>query len=198
MLCSPGSGGCLSEPQSLLCTGGVSPASPAFVPRGSSSSAQRSNPVRVGPIQFSLSGERCRGVAASGQLEGTLQSSCVALSGPPLALVVHLRRSFYICWGHHHHRHRLDLAFFLQTHLRRHRLCWDRYHRLFLLLHHCDHQLQASYVACPAGASCTTRGLLACSGPVCQLNTIAVRGIFVPVDFGHGDFLSMLLLEVVD
>ena len=50
----------------------------------------------------------------------------------------------------------------------------------------------------PAGASCTTRGLLGCFGPVCQLNTIAVRGIFVPVDFGHGDLLSMLPLEVGD
>ena len=174
MLCSPGSGRCLSEPQSLLCTGGVSPASPAFVPRGSSSSAQRSNLVRGGPIQFSLSGERCRGVAASGQLEGTLQSSCVALSGPPLALVVHLRWSFYVCWGHHHHRHHLDLAFFLQTRLRRHRLCWD-------VTTACSSRFTTATTSCrllawfaPAGASCTTRGLLGCSGPVCQFNTIAV------------------------
>ena len=149
MLCFPGSGGCPSEPQSLLCTGEVLPASPAFVPHGSSSSAHRSNLVRGGPARFSLSGERCRGVAASGQSEGNPRSSCVALCGPPLALVVHLRRSFYACWGHHHHRHRLDPAFFLQTRLRRHRWCWGRHHRLFLLLHHCDRQLQASNVACP-------------------------------------------------
>ena len=104
MLCFPGSGGCLSEPQSLLCTGEVLPASPAFVPRGSSSSAHQSNPVRGSPARFSLSGERCRGLAASSQSEGNLRSSCVALCGPPLALVVHLRRSFCACWGHHHHR----------------------------------------------------------------------------------------------
>ena len=50
----------------------------------------------------------------------------------------------------------------------------------------------------PAGASCAASGFLCCFGPVCQLNTVAVRGIFVPVDFGHGDLLSMLLLEVGD
>ena len=125
MLCFPGSGGCLSEPQSLLCTGEVLPASPAFVPRGSSSSAHQSNPVRGSPAWFSLSGKRCRGLAASGQSGGNLRSSCMALCGPPLALVVHLCQSFCVCWGHHHHRHRHDLAFCLQNCL--HHLYWGRH-----------------------------------------------------------------------
>ena len=50
----------------------------------------------------------------------------------------------------------------------------------------------------PAGASCTTRSLLGCFGPVCQLNAFLFRGVFVPVDFGHWDLLSVLFLEVGD
>ena len=50
----------------------------------------------------------------------------------------------------------------------------------------------------PAGASCTTRGLPGYSGPVCQLNAFLFRGVFVAVDFGHWNLLSMLFLEVGD
>ena len=50
----------------------------------------------------------------------------------------------------------------------------------------------------PAGASCTTRGLLGYLGSVCQLNAFLFRGIFVPLDFGHWDLLSVFLLEVGD
>ena len=50
----------------------------------------------------------------------------------------------------------------------------------------------------PAGASCTASGFLSHLHAVCQLQTLAFRGIFVPVDFGHWDLLSVLLLEVGD
>ena len=50
----------------------------------------------------------------------------------------------------------------------------------------------------PAGASCTTRGLPGYSGPVCQFNALLFRGVFVAVDFGHWNLLSMLFLEVGD
>ena len=84
-----GSGGCLVEPQSLLCTCGVSPVSPASSPCGSSSFAHQSNPVCGDPARFSLLCERCRVLAAFCQSGGNLWPSCVALCGPPLALVVH-------------------------------------------------------------------------------------------------------------
>ena len=56
----------------------------------------------------------------------------------------------------------------------------------------------------PAGTgavttTCTTCGLLLdrfC--PICQLWTFVVGGVLVPVDFGHWDLLSMLLLEIGD
>ena len=44
--------------------------------------------------------------------------------------------------------------------------------------------------------TCAACGFLAHFGSVCQLQTFAVRGVFVPIDFGHWDLLSMLLLEV--
>ena len=50
----------------------------------------------------------------------------------------------------------------------------------------------------PAGASCTTRGLLGYPGPVCQLNAFLFRGVFVPINFGHWNLLPMLFLEVGD
>ena len=50
----------------------------------------------------------------------------------------------------------------------------------------------------PARVACTASGLLAHRGPVCQLKTFAVRGVFVPVDFWQWDFLPVLLLEVGD
>ena len=34
---------------------------------------------------------------------------------------------------------------------------------------------------------CTACGFLAHFGPVCQLQTLTVRGVFVPIDFGHWD-----------
>ena len=49
----------------------------------------QSSPARDGPARFSLSGGRCRGLAAFGESEGNLWPSSVALCGPPLALVVH-------------------------------------------------------------------------------------------------------------
>ena len=52
-----------------------------------------------------------------------------------------------------------------------------------------------------AGATaitCTACGLLAHFGSVCQLQTLTVRGVFIPIDFGHWDLLSMLLLNVGD
>ena len=50
----------------------------------------------------------------------------------------------------------------------------------------------------PAGASCTTRGLPGYSGPICQLNAFLFRGVFVPVNFGHWNLLSVLFHEVGD
>ena len=48
----------------------------------------------------------------------------------------------------------------------------------------------------PAGATCATSGLLAYCGAVCQFQTLAVREVFVPLDFRHGDLLPVLLLEI--
>ena len=57
-----------------------------------------SNPTRGGPARFSLSGERCRGLAAFCQSGGKLCPSCVVLCGLPLALVVHFHPlSSYTC-----------------------------------------------------------------------------------------------------
>ena len=50
----------------------------------------------------------------------------------------------------------------------------------------------------PAGATCTTSGLLAHLGPICQLKTFAVGAVLVPVDFWHWDLLPVLFLEVGD
>ena len=50
----------------------------------------------------------------------------------------------------------------------------------------------------PAGASCTTRGLPGYSGPVRQLDAFLFRGIFIAVNFGHWNLLSVLFLEVGD
>ena len=90
VLCFLGSDGCPSEPQSPLCTCGVLPASPASVPRGSSSSAPQSSPTHGGPARFFPSGERCRGLAASGWSGGKLCPLNVVLSGPLAVLAVHL------------------------------------------------------------------------------------------------------------
>ena len=129
MLCSPGNDGCPSEPQFLLCTCGVLPASPASVPRGSFSSAHPSNPVHVGPARFSLSGERCRGVAASNRLEGKLRPSCVVPCEPPVVSAAYLHpQSSCVCWGRHHHHHRHDLTSSLQNRL--HHLYLGRRHRV--------------------------------------------------------------------
>ena len=57
----------------------------------------------------------------------------------------------------------------------------------------------ASATATCAGTTairCSACGFLAHFGPLCHLQTLAVRGVFVPVDFGHWDSLSVLLLEV--
>ena len=97
MLRSSESGGCLVEPQSLLCTGGVLLVSPASSPHGSSSFAHQSSPVRGDPARFSHLGERCTGLAAFGQSGGNLWPSYVALCEPPLVLVVHFRPSFCAC-----------------------------------------------------------------------------------------------------
>ena len=46
---------------------------------------------------------------------------------------------------------------------------------------------------------CAARGLLLdCLCSICQLWTLAVGGVLIPVDFGHWDLLSMLLLEIGD
>ena len=82
VLCFSGSDECPSEPPSLLCTCGVLLASPASSPHVSSSSVQESSPTRGGPARFSLSGERCRGLAAFGQSGGKLCSLCMVLYGP--------------------------------------------------------------------------------------------------------------------
>ena len=42
------------------------------------------------------------------------------------------------------------------------------------------------------------RSLLGCFGPVCQLDAFLFSGVFVPLDFGHWDLLSVLFLEVGD
>ena len=84
------------------------------------------------------------------------------------------------------------------TCLHRHRWCWGSHHCLFLLLHHCDCQLQASYVACPRRSLLHHLRSSWLLWPRLPAQYHRCRGIFVPVDFGHGNFLSMLLLEVVD
>ena len=89
VLRSFGSGGCPAEPQSLLCTCGVSLVSPPSLPHVSSSSAPESSPTRSGPARFSPSDERCRGLVAFCRSEGKLCPTCVVLSGPPSVLVVH-------------------------------------------------------------------------------------------------------------
>ena len=100
MLRSFGSDGCPAEPQSLLCTGGVSLVSPASSPRVSSSSALGSSPTCGGPARFSPLGERCRGLAAFGQSGGKLCPSCVVPCEPPLVLVVHFHPlSSYVLLG---------------------------------------------------------------------------------------------------
>ena len=138
MLRSFGSGGCPAEPQSPLCTCGVSLVSPASSPHVSSSSAPESSPTRGGPARFSLSGERCRGLAAFCQSGGKLCPSCVVLCGPPLVLVVHFHPlSSCACWGRHHHRRRLDLIFYLWARLRHRYLCWDRCHHVCCLWFSC-------------------------------------------------------------
>ena len=91
MLRSSGSGGCLVEPQSPLCTCGVSLVSPASSPHLSSSSAPQSSSTRGGPARFSLLCERCRVLAAFCQSGAKLCPSCLVLCGPPLVLVVHFR-----------------------------------------------------------------------------------------------------------
>ena len=47
-----------------------------------------------------------------------------------------------------------------------------------------------------AAITCAACGLLAHFGPVCQLQTLAVRGVFIPIDFRHWDLLPVLFLEV--
>ena len=129
MLRSSGSGRCLVEPQSPLCTCGVSPVSPASSPHVSSSSAPQSSPTRGSPVRFSLSCERCTVLAASCQSGGKPCPSCVVLCGPPLVLVVHFRPlSSCTCEGHHHHHRRLGLASYLWTRLHYRYLCWGRCH----------------------------------------------------------------------
>ena len=47
--------------------------------------------------------------------------------------------------------------------------------------------------------TCTACGLLPGRfGPICQLWTFVVSGVFIPIDFRHWDLLSMLLQEVGD
>ena len=175
MLRSSESGGCLVEPQSPLCTCGVSPVSPASSPHVSSSSAPQSSPTRGGPARFSLSCERCTVLASSCQLGGKPCPSCMVLCGPPLVLVVHFPP------------------------------CLPALVRVIIITIVVSALLLTSgpayTTATCAGAaaiSCTACGLLAHFGSVCQLQTLAIRGVFVPVDFGHWDLLSMLLLEVGD
>ena len=49
----------------------------------------------------------------------------------------------------------------------------------------------------PAGASCAASGLLlGCFGPIRQLRTFVIRGVFVPLDFRHGNLLPVLFLEI--
>ena len=45
--------------------------------------------------------------------------------------------------------------------------------------------------------TCTACGLLLdCFGPIRQLRTFVIRGVFVPIDFRHGNLLPMLFLEI--
>ena len=150
-----------------LCTCGVLFASPASVPRGSSSSVQPSSPAHGGPTPFSPWGERCRGVAASDRSEGRLCLSFGVLYEPPVvsAAYPHLRSSC-ACWGRHHHHH--GLASCLRNRL--HHLYLGRRPPVHRSHHQYQHrrQLLAFSRLAPAGASCTTRGLPGYSGPVCQ------------------------------
>ena len=45
--------------------------------------------------------------------------------------------------------------------------------------------------------TCPACGFLAHSGSVCQLQTLAVRGVFVPIDFGHWDLLPCFFWKLV-
>ena len=147
MLCFLGSDGCPSEPQSPLCTCGVLSASlhPCLV--DTSSSAPQSSPTHSGPMWFSLSGERCRGLGSFRSIGGKLCPFYVVLSGPLAVLVVHLHpclpafvRVITITVV------TSTLFSTSQTRLHRHHLCWDRRHACFT---GCDHRLQASCMVLP-------------------------------------------------
>ena len=135
------------------------------MPRGSFSSAQPSSPVHGGPTQFSPWGERYRGVAASDRSEGKLRLSCVVPYEPPVISAACLHpRSSCVCWGRHRHHRRHDLASCLR----------NRLHHLYLGRRPpCTASAASTSTAAgrwlllwlaPAGASCTTRGLLGCFG----------------------------------
>ena len=120
------------------------------MPCGSSFSALPPSPVRGGPIRFSLWGERYRGVVTFSRLGGKLCPSCVVPYEPPAVLAAHLNpRSSCVCWGHHLHRRRHDLASCLQTRL--HHLYWGRHHHVHCprrcWYQHCR-RLLASFMVC--------------------------------------------------
>ena len=120
------------------------------MPRGSSSSAHPSSPAHGGPTQFSPWDERCRGAAASYQLEGKPRPSFGAPYEPSVVLAAcpHLQSSF-VCWDRHRHHHRHDLASCLRNRL--HHLYLGRRPPVHRSRHQYQHrrQLLASFEACP-------------------------------------------------
>ena len=149
--------------------------------------------THVGPARFSLSGERCRGVAASNRLEGKLRPSCVVLYEPPAVSAAYFHpRSFLHLLGSSSSPSPSRPRF----------LPPEPPAPLVLGPPPSCAPLPPLVPApppahwllsrlAPAGASCTTRGLLGYLGSVCQLNAFLFRGVFVPVDFGHWDLLSV-------
>ena len=169
-----GSDGCPSELQSPLCTCGVLLVSPASSPDVSSSSAPQSSPTRDGPARFS----RARDVE-DWQLPVDRGVSCALLA--------------WFFAGHHR-----SWWFTLIP-------CLPALVRVIIVAVVIPTSLSTSrpaYTAATCASStaitCPACGFLAHSGSVCQLQALTVRGVFVPVDFGHWDLLSMLLLEVGD
>ena len=169
------SGRCLVEPQSPLCTCGVSPVSPASSPHVSSSSAPQSSPTCGGPARFSPLCKRCTGLAAFGQ------------SGVTCGLLARLFASHHWFWW---------CIFAHLSALVRVIIITIAVSALLLA------SGPAYALTTRTGAvttTCTACGLLPGHfGPICQFWTFVVRGVFVPIDFRHWDLLSMLLLEIGD
>ena len=171
MLRSFGNGGCLAEPQSPLCTCGVSLVSPASSPH----------------VSFFFAPVQCA-VAQQGSLFQVRDVEGWQLSVNQGVNCAHLAWFFV---GHHWSWWFTFIP------------CLPALVRVIIITVIVPASLSTSgpayasaTCAGTAAITCTAWGFLAHFGPVCQLQTLTVRGVFVPVDFGHWDLLSVLLLEV--